>query len=128
MLPRCRLRLAAAAALALHGGRLRRRRHRRRPPACTSPGSTPVSGGTAVLAEPPSTTPKYIFPYTSSADFSDINTVRLPVPDVPAAVLVRPERPADGERLAEPGQPADVQRQQGHDHAEALHVVRTAPR
>jgi len=69
MLTRCRLGLAAAAALALlvtgcagstpSGGR--------------SPGSRPVNGGTAVLAEPPSATPDYIFPFTSSADFSDIN-------------------------------------------------------
>ncbi len=43
------------------------------PSSRTSSGGTPVSGGTAVLAEPPSVTPNYIFPFTSSADFSDIN-------------------------------------------------------
>ena len=36
-------------------------------------GTTPVSGGTAVFAEPPSSTPNYIFPYTSSTYCSDIN-------------------------------------------------------
>jgi len=40
-------------------------------------GGTPVVGGTAVLAEPPASTPDYIWPYTSSADFSDINTWNL---------------------------------------------------
>jgi peptide/nickel transport system substrate-binding protein len=39
----------------------------------TPPGVTPVTGGTAVLAEPPSTTPNYIFPFASSAYFSTIN-------------------------------------------------------
>ena len=34
---------------------------------------TPVTGGTAVLAEPPTTTPNYIFPFTSSAYISVIN-------------------------------------------------------
>jgi peptide/nickel transport system substrate-binding protein len=34
----------------------------------------PVTGGIAVLAEPPSTTPNYIWPYTPSTSFSDINT------------------------------------------------------
>jgi peptide/nickel transport system substrate-binding protein len=37
-------------------------------------GTTPVSGGTAVFAEPPSSTPNYIFPYTSSTYCSDINS------------------------------------------------------
>jgi DNA-binding transcriptional ArsR family regulator len=36
-----------------------------------------VAGGTAVLAEPPSTTPNYIWPFAPSADFSDINTWNL---------------------------------------------------
>jgi peptide/nickel transport system substrate-binding protein len=42
----------------------------------SSPSSSgaPVSGGTAVLAEPPSTTPNYIFPFTSSAYISVINS------------------------------------------------------
>jgi hypothetical protein len=30
-----------------------------------------------VLAEPPSTTPNYIWPFAPSADFSDINTWNL---------------------------------------------------
>jgi peptide/nickel transport system substrate-binding protein len=38
-----------------------------------SSGTTPVSGGTAVFAEPPSTPPTYIFPYMSSAVISDVN-------------------------------------------------------
>ncbi|MFI5064488.1 MAG: ABC transporter substrate-binding protein [Streptosporangiales bacterium] len=36
-------------------------------------GGTKVTGGTAVYALPPSTTPNYIFPYSSSADFSVSN-------------------------------------------------------
>jgi len=36
-------------------------------------GGTPVSGGTAVWALPPSTTPNYIFPFTSSSYFSVTN-------------------------------------------------------
>jgi len=36
-------------------------------------GTTPVSGGTAVFAEPPSTPPTYIFPYMSSTFASDVN-------------------------------------------------------
>jgi peptide/nickel transport system substrate-binding protein len=39
----------------------------------TAAGTTPVSGGTAVFAEPPSATPNYIFPYTSSTYISDLN-------------------------------------------------------
>jgi peptide/nickel transport system substrate-binding protein len=46
-------------------------------PVSTGSTGAPVSGGTAVLAEPPSTTPNYIWPYTPSADFSDINTDNL---------------------------------------------------
>jgi peptide/nickel transport system substrate-binding protein len=38
-----------------------------------SPSSGPVSGATAVFAEPPATTPSYIFPYISSAFSSDVN-------------------------------------------------------
>ncbi len=47
------------------------------PPASTASGAAPVTGGTAVLAEPPATTPDYIWPYTPSASFSDINTDNL---------------------------------------------------
>ncbi len=43
----------------------------------TPASGTPVTGGTAVLAEPPASVPDYIWPYTSSADFSDINTWNL---------------------------------------------------
>ena len=39
----------------------------------SSTGGTKVKGGTAVYALPPSTTPNYIFPYSSSADFSVSN-------------------------------------------------------
>jgi peptide/nickel transport system substrate-binding protein len=72
MLTRCRLRLAAAAALALLAAGCASSTGTA-PPGRTAPGGTPVSGGTAVLAEPPSATPDYIFPFTGSADFSDIN-------------------------------------------------------
>jgi peptide/nickel transport system substrate-binding protein len=36
-------------------------------------GNTPVKGGTAVFAEPPSSLPSYIFPYMSSSVISDVN-------------------------------------------------------
>jgi peptide/nickel transport system substrate-binding protein len=36
-------------------------------------GGKPVNGGIAVMAEPPSTTPNYIFPFTSSSYISVIN-------------------------------------------------------
>jgi peptide/nickel transport system substrate-binding protein len=39
----------------------------------SSPGNTPVKGGTAVWAEPPSSSPTYIFPYTDANDESNIN-------------------------------------------------------
>jgi peptide/nickel transport system substrate-binding protein len=39
----------------------------------SSPGTTPVSGGTAVFAEPPASPPTYIFPYISSTYSSDVN-------------------------------------------------------
>src|SRR5208282_6082740 len=73
MLTRCRLRLAAAAALALMAAGCAGSSTGSAPPGSTAPGSTPLNGGTAVLAEPPSATPDYIFPFTNSADFSDIN-------------------------------------------------------
>jgi peptide/nickel transport system substrate-binding protein len=38
-----------------------------------SSGGTPVKGGTAVWAEPPSSTPSYIFPYMDSANISNLN-------------------------------------------------------
>jgi peptide/nickel transport system substrate-binding protein len=43
----------------------------------SSSGTTPVKGGTAVYALPPSTTPNYIFPYVSSAYISDANIFYL---------------------------------------------------
>jgi peptide/nickel transport system substrate-binding protein len=46
-------------------------------PSSTASSGAPRTGGTAVLAEPPSTTPNYIWPYTPSASFSDINTDNL---------------------------------------------------
>jgi peptide/nickel transport system substrate-binding protein len=39
----------------------------------TAAGTTRVSGGTAVMAEPASATPNYIFPYVSSTYISDLN-------------------------------------------------------
>jgi peptide/nickel transport system substrate-binding protein len=42
-----------------------------------STGTTPVKGGTAVFAEPPSTTPNYIFPFTSSTYISDVDIFDL---------------------------------------------------
>ena len=46
-------------------------------PSSTAASGAPATGRTAVLAEPPSTVPDYIWPYTPSADFSDINTDNL---------------------------------------------------
>jgi peptide/nickel transport system substrate-binding protein len=43
-------------------------------PSSSSSGTTPVSGGTAVFAEPPLTPPTYIFPFTSSTYSSDENS------------------------------------------------------
>src|SRR5580693_1946264 len=43
----------------------------------SSSGGTKEKGGTAVYALPPSTTPNYIFPYSSSADFSVSNIAYL---------------------------------------------------
>src|ERR1700728_3981039 len=37
-------------------------------------GGTPIQGGTATYALPPSTVPNYIFPFTSSSDFSVSNS------------------------------------------------------
>ncbi len=53
------------------------RRGLREHPGQHGAGAAPVTGGTAVLAEPPATTPDYIWPYTPSASFSDINTDNL---------------------------------------------------
>src|SRR5271170_5672855 len=39
----------------------------------TSSGTTPVQGGTAVWAEPPSSLPSYIFPYVNSSNISNLN-------------------------------------------------------
>ena len=60
-------------------------------------GGTKVAGGTAVLAEPPSTTPNYIFPFTSSSYFSVVNSEDFQYLHVPAAVLVRQRRVPDAE-------------------------------
>ena len=40
----------------------------------TAPGGAKVNGGTAVFAEPPNSPPNYIFPFTSSAYISVVNT------------------------------------------------------
>jgi peptide/nickel transport system substrate-binding protein len=40
-------------------------------------GGTPVKGGTAVWAEPPSSVPSYIFPYVDSANISNLNLFDL---------------------------------------------------
>ena len=67
---------AAAAALALAAAGCSSR--------CTSNSSTgattgaKVKGGTAVYALPPSTTPNYIFPFTSSAYISVVNAAYSP--------------------------------------------------
>jgi peptide/nickel transport system substrate-binding protein len=72
--PRLHLRLlaAGAAALALVAA------------GCSSSGSnnsssgtTPVKGGTAVWAEPPSSVPTYIFPYVDSSNISNLNLFDL---------------------------------------------------
>src|ERR1700735_2036168 len=57
---------AGVAALALVAG------------GCTSSGSvtsgnTPVKGGTAVMAEPPSSPPDYILPFMDAAESSNVN-------------------------------------------------------
>jgi peptide/nickel transport system substrate-binding protein len=43
----------------------------------SSSGSTPVKGGTAVWAEPPSSVPSYIFPYVDSSNISNLNLFDL---------------------------------------------------
>jgi peptide/nickel transport system substrate-binding protein len=43
----------------------------------TSSGTTPIKGGTAVWAEPPASTPSYIFPYVDSANISNLNLFDL---------------------------------------------------
>ena len=80
-------------------------------------------GGTAVYALPPSTTPNYIFPYSSSADFSVSNIAYL------QDLLYRPlywfgqgSTPNYNPSLSVANAPA-VQREQGHGHAQALRVV-----
>jgi peptide/nickel transport system substrate-binding protein len=42
-------------------------------PGSATTGGTPLKGGTAVWAEPPSSTPSYIFPYVNSANISNLN-------------------------------------------------------
>jgi peptide/nickel transport system substrate-binding protein len=46
-------------------------------PSSSSSGTTPVKGGTAVWAEPPSSVPSYIFPYVDSANISNLNLFDL---------------------------------------------------
>ena len=46
-------------------------------PSNSSSGTTPVNGGTAVWAEPPASTPSYIFPYVDSANISNLNLFDL---------------------------------------------------
>jgi peptide/nickel transport system substrate-binding protein len=46
-------------------------------PSSTSSGTTPVTGGTAVWAEPPSSVPTYIFPYVDSSNISNLNLFDL---------------------------------------------------
>ena len=81
----------------------------------TATGTTPVKGGTAVFAEPPSTPPNYMFPFMSSAYASNTNIFNFQY------LMYRPLYwfghgcAADAEPVAEPGLPADVQRHQGHD-------------
>jgi peptide/nickel transport system substrate-binding protein len=43
----------------------------------SSSGTTPVKGGTAVWAEPPSSVPSYIFPYVDSSNISNLNLFDL---------------------------------------------------
>jgi peptide/nickel transport system substrate-binding protein len=42
-------------------------------PSSSSSSGTPIKGGTAVWAEPPSTLPTYIFPYVDSSNISNVN-------------------------------------------------------
>jgi peptide/nickel transport system substrate-binding protein len=46
-------------------------------PSSSSSGTTAVTGGTAVWAEPPSSVPTYIFPYVDSANISNLNLFDL---------------------------------------------------
>ena len=46
-------------------------------PSSSSSGTTPVTGGTAVWAEPPSSIPTYIFPYVDSSNISNLNLFDL---------------------------------------------------
>ncbi|HEX7163474.1 MAG TPA: ABC transporter substrate-binding protein [Trebonia sp.] len=47
-------------------------------------GGTPQNGGTATFALPPSTTPNYIFPFSSSTYFSAVNLATFPSRSAPA--------------------------------------------
>ena len=46
-------------------------------PGAAATGGTPVKGGTAVWAEPPSSVPSYIFPYINSTNISNLNLFDL---------------------------------------------------
>ena len=93
----------------------------------TSGGTTPVQGGTAVWAEQPAQQPTYIFPYVNSQNISNTNLFDLQY------LMYRPlywfgdgGQPTVNDALSA-GQPADAQRADRHDHAEALHVVQRHP-
>ena len=88
-----------------------------------SSGGTPVSGGTATFALPPSTTPNYIFPFTSSTFFSVVNAEDFQY------LMYRPlywfgngASPTLNTSLSLADTPV-YQRQQRHDHHEGLEVV-----
>jgi len=84
--------------------------------------------GRAVWALPPSSAPELHLPVREQCLPQHLQQPQLRAVDVPAAVLVRCGRPAASEPLAQPGQPADLVREHGHHHAEALHMVERQPR
>ena len=69
----------------------------------TRVGQTPVRGGTAVYALSSGAVPDYIFPFLSSPALQHRQRRLLHSADVPAAVLVRLQRPAGAQPGAEPG-------------------------
>ena len=84
--------------------------------------STPT---TATYAEQPQTAPDYIFPFMSLAFFSVANIEPVPVPDVPAALLVRERQHAQPQSLPVAGRQPRLLEQRHHSdgHPQAVQVV-----
>ena len=84
---------------------------------------TPVKGGMAVIAEPPSHTPNYILPFMTAAESSNVNLFDF------TYLMYRPlywfgvgSQPVFNP-LPQPGQRARLQRPERDDQPQALHVV-----